>query len=291
MHADKVAVAHDANLGFRRSSPIDTPDVKAPFAKRMKSKLGHLAVSTGLFARGPRSKMTIIAFHRVNDELPEDGLTYGSAKFREFCEFFRDNFNVIPLSEQVAGCNAGKDMGSTLSITFDDGYLDNYEVAAPILSKLGLPATFFVTSGFIGTDLVAPWDRLLPMQPGWMDWNQVRSLASQGFEIGGHTDTHIDLGTSDEHTVRAELEVSKQKLREHVGVPVRLFAYPFGGQNNITHRTRELVREAGFTCCVSCFGGLNAATTTTPFELKRVPLGIGQVTADQFGFDFLIGRV
>lgn len=291
MHSQKAAVAQDQPLGIGRPSPSNNPAVTAPFAKRMKAKLGRAAIATGLFARGPRTKMTIVAFHRVNDELPEDGLTYTSAKFREFCEFFRDNFNVIPLSEQVAGCTAGKDMGSTLAITFDDGYLDNFEVAAPILRKLNLPATFFVTSGFIGSTVTAPWDRMLPKQPGWMNWDQVRSLAAQGFEIGGHTDTHIDLGTSDEHTVRAELEVSKQKLREQVGVPAKLFAYPFGGQNNITHRTRELVREAGFSCCVSCFGGVNTSTAPPLFDLKRVPLGIGQVTADQFGFDYLIGRV
>jgi peptidoglycan/xylan/chitin deacetylase (PgdA/CDA1 family) len=94
-------------------------------------------------------------------------------------------------------------MGGTLSITFDDGYRDNYEVAAPILKRLDLPATFFVTTGFIGTRRVAPWDQNLVRQPGWMDWDQVRSLASQGFEIGCHTDTHIDMGTADEQTVRA----------------------------------------------------------------------------------------
>ena len=222
--------------------------------------------------------------------LAEDGLTCGSAKFEDFCEFFRAHFRVVPLSEQVAGRNAGKDMGGTLSITFDDGYRDNFEVAVPILRKLGLPAVFFVTTGFIGTRTIAPWDRDLPRQPGWMDWDQVRALAAQGFEIGCHTDTHIDMGTADAGIVRTELEVSSRKLREQLGSPVRLFAYPFGGARNICGRSLELVREAGFDCCVSCHGGSNPPHTS-PFHLNRIGMGAGLASPEQFGFDLLIGRV
>ena len=74
-------------------------------------------------------------------------------------------------------------MGGSLSITFDDGYLDNYEIAAPILREVGLSATFFVTTNFIGSEFVPFWDSDLPQQPGWMSWKQVRELADHGFEI------------------------------------------------------------------------------------------------------------
>jgi hypothetical protein len=272
-------------LRFQRRQSI----LKTPVAKRIKGVSGRAAGFAGVFARAFRSKMIIVAFHRINDDLPEDGLTSSSAKFATFCEFFRTHFKVIPLSQQVAGCGAANDMGGTLSITFDDGYRDNAEVAAPILRKLGLPATFFITTGFIGTRTVAPWDLDLVRPPGWMDWDQVRSLASQGFEIGCHTDSHLDLGTADEQTARAELEVSKRKLNEQLGRPVRLFAYPFGGRKNITERSRELVREAGFVCCASCCGGANVPTAD-PFDLNRITIGQGFVTPEQFGFDLLIGR-
>ena len=264
--------------------------MKTQIAKRAKGAIGRAAALAGVFARDFRSKMIIVTFHRINDDLREDGLTASSAKFEKFCEFFRTHFKVIPLSEQVAGCTAGKDMGGTLSITFDDGYRDNFEVAAPILRRLELPATFFPATAFIGTRIVAPWDRDLVRQPGWMDWDHLRALASQGFEIGCHTDSHVDLGTADAETARLELEVSKRKLHEQLGRPVRLLAYPFGGRNNISERSRELVREAGFTCCVSCFGGANVPTAN-PFALNRITIGQGFVTPDQFGFDLLIGRV
>jgi peptidoglycan/xylan/chitin deacetylase (PgdA/CDA1 family) len=264
--------------------------INTPIAKRLKGALGHAAGAAGLFACAFRTKTIIMTFHRVRDDMPEDGMTCGSAKFEHFCNFFRTYFRVVPLSEQVAGCSAGKDMGGTLSITLDDGYRDNFEVAAPILRRMGLPAAFFVTTGFIGTRTVAPWDRDLAQQPGWMDWDQVRSLATHGFEIGCHTDTHIDMGTAYAEPVRAELDVSKRKLREQLGKSPKLFAYPFGGRNNICERSLLLVREAGFVCCLSCFGGSNAPPAS-PFSLARIGFGPGFVSPDQFGFDLLVGRI
>jgi peptidoglycan/xylan/chitin deacetylase (PgdA/CDA1 family) len=264
--------------------------MKAPIAKKIKAVVGRAASKVGALRRDFRSKMVIVAFHRVNDNLPETGLTYSSEKFEKFCEFFRSEFKVTALSEQIAGSNAGKDMGGTLSITLDDGYRDNFEVAAPILRKLGLPATFFVTTGFIGSQTVAFWDQELPEAPGWMSWDQLRSLASQGFEIGCHTDTHLDLGSADEQTAWAELELSKRKLHEQLGRPTPLFAYPFGSRNNICERSRALVRKAGFVCCASCCGGVNPRTGDA-FDLNRIPIGPGFVTPDQFGLDLLLNRI
>lgn len=243
--------------------------MKIPISKRIKAVLGGASGVAGIYARDFRAKMIIVAFHRVNDELPDDGLTCGSAKFEAFCRFFSDRFRIVPLSEQVAAYHAQKDMGGTLSITFDDGYRDNHEVAAPILRRLGLPATFFVTTGFIGSSITAPWDSALTPKPAWMSWDQVRSLKAQGFEIGAHTDKHIDLGAADPDTIRAELRTCRQKLEREVGGDARLFAYPFGGIDNISPVALELVREAGFTCCVACHGGANAPVTD-PFQLARI---------------------
>lgn len=260
--------------------------MKIPISKRIKAVLGGASGVAGIYARDFRERMVIVAFHRVNDELPEDGLTCGSAKFEAFCRFFNERFRIVPLSEQVVACGAGKEMGGTLSITFDDGYRDNHEVAAPILRRLGLPATFFVTTGFIGSGITAPWDRALTPKPGWMSWDQVRSLKAQGFEIGAHTDTHIDLAAADPDTVRAELKTCRQTLEREVGGDVSLFAYPFGGVNNISPAALRLVREAGFTCCVACHGGTNPPVTD-PFQLARIGIAEWYATPHQFGFELM----
>jgi peptidoglycan/xylan/chitin deacetylase (PgdA/CDA1 family) len=263
--------------------------MNAPAKKKIKNFLGRAADAAGIFTRDFRSKMVVVTFHRVNDWMQEDGMTCSSAKFEAFCDFFREHFRVVPLSEQVVACREGRGMGGTLSITFDDGYRDNFDVAAPTLRRLGLPAAFFVATGFIGTEYAPPWDQHLPRQPGWMSLDQVRSLRDQGFEIGAHTDEHIDLATKDPDAVRAELARCRAKLQEVLGAPPTLFAYPFGGRENISPASLELVREAGFECCLGAFGGVNPPVSD-PFHLNRISVGGWFATPHQLGFEILLRR-
>lgn len=257
--------------------------------QRIKDLLGRLADATGIYARNFRSKMVIVTFHRVNDWMAEDPITCGADRFEEFCLFFNRHFRIVPLSEQIAGCREARNMGGTLSITFDDGYRDNFEVAAPILERLGLPATFFVATGFIGTDYTPPWDRHLIRQAGWMDWDQVRALRKKGFGIGAHTDQHANLGALDADAVRIELSRCRDILQRELGEPVTLFAYPFGGREHISPASLRLVQEAGFECCLSAHGGVNPSIAD-PFQLSRISIGTWFSTPHQFGFETVIGR-
>ena len=257
--------------------------------KKIKTLMGRAADASGLLSRDFSTKMVIVTFHRVNDRMDLDGITCNSASFETFCRYFRNHFTVVPLSEQIAGASLGRNLGGTLSITFDDGYRDNAEVAAPILRKLGLPATFFIVTGFIGTDYTPPWDAHLAQPPGWMDWNQVRALRDQEFEVGGHTDRHIDLGTTDPDAIRVDLARCRTRLQEELGAPARLFAYPFGGRQHIRPTAVELVREAGFECCLSSCGGVNKPVAD-PFQLNRINVGGWFATPHQLGLEILLRR-
>lgn len=263
--------------------------MKTALAKGLKTILGRAADVTGISARNFGSVTTIVAFHRVNDQLPDDGLTCSSAKFESFCHFFQGHFRVVPLSEMVADSRAGRSTAGTLAITFDDGYLDNHEIAAPILRKLGLPATFFVATGFVGSSIVPPWDQELLTRQGWMNWDHVRSLASQGFEIGCHSDTHLDLAQATPEEIRNDLCASQAKIANELGTEARLFAYPFGGLEHISESSRQMVRELGFDCCVSCHGGTNPPIPD-PYNLKRIGIAEWFSNPYQFGFELATGK-
>jgi peptidoglycan/xylan/chitin deacetylase (PgdA/CDA1 family) len=261
-------------------------DIKRP----IKSALGRVLRAYGLHKPTFDKSLFITAFHRVNDDLASDPLTCSSADFELFCRYFKDNFKVVPLSEQVSACHNGQPMGGTISITLDDGYLDNYTVAAPILEKLDLPATFFVTTRFIDSTCVPKWDTHLPVHPGWMKWDHVRELVSRGFEIGGHTETHIDLGRESLTVISAELAGSKQTLLQELQQEVRLFAYPFGGPHNITEPARNLVKQAGFDCCLSCYSGTNSPIAD-PFQLERLPISKWYISPDQMTTELVLQSV
>lgn len=258
-------------------------------SKGIKGALGRFAGAAGLYASNFSSKMVVVAFHRVNDNVPEDGLTCTSARFEEFCAFFQRYFRIVPLSEQIRGCRERRDMGGTLSITFDDGYLDNYEVAAPVLCKLGLPATYFVVSGFIGTDFVPPWDNHLKPKLAWMNWDQVRGLRDLGFDIGAHTHSHINMGRESQQVISKELALCQETLERELGFRPRLFAYPFGGRSNISPLALSLVKAAGYECCLAAYGGVNPRVSD-PFSINRIGIAEWFASPHQFGFEVIAGR-
>jgi peptidoglycan/xylan/chitin deacetylase (PgdA/CDA1 family) len=229
----------------------------------------------------------IVAFHRVNNMTVGDGLTCGVEAFRHYCEFFRRHFEVVSLRHLVDKMEAGLPLNRELAITFDDGYADNYENAAPILKALGLPATFFVVTRFISTDTVPWWDKEAPQ--AWMSWEQVRALHSEGFDIGSHTCTHVNLAEVSGDTARKETLHSRLQLEERLGTKIDLFVYPYGGKDNINDETRMIIEAAGFRCSASCCGGINR-TGVDPFQLKRIPIASGYESSLEFAFDTALGR-
>lgn len=99
---------------------------------------------------GPRGRLSILIFHRVRevrDPLVPGEVTRG--EFDEICAWLKAWFVVLPLSESVQRLREGRLPARALSITFDDGYADNHNVALPVLRQHGLVATFFVASGFL----------------------------------------------------------------------------------------------------------------------------------------------
>jgi peptidoglycan/xylan/chitin deacetylase (PgdA/CDA1 family) len=95
-------------------------------------------------------RMTVLIYHRIPPE--PDVLVPGepcAAEFERTMRWVKSVFNVIPLAEGVAGIKSGRLPDRALAITFDDGYANNATVAAPILRRLGLHATFFIATGFL----------------------------------------------------------------------------------------------------------------------------------------------
>src|SRR5437762_574966 len=93
--------------------------------------------------------MAILLFHRVTDQIPEDGLTVGTARFRAMCRLLQRNFHVVSVSEIARLHRSGAPLPPrTLAITFDDCYRDNL-FAARVLAEHGMTASFFVPTAFV----------------------------------------------------------------------------------------------------------------------------------------------
>ena len=256
--------------------------------RKVKAIAGWWLAMLGLHRRFLGDRGLIVAFHRVSDDY-QDSLTSSVKDFQTFCRFVGRHFTVIPLGQLLKRLESGRPLSGTLAITFDDGYHDNYACAAPILRALGLPATFFVVSDFIDSEIVAPWDRNYARPPKWMTWAQVRRLHEEGYEIGAHTRTHANLGEVGGARAEWEISGSRREIEARLGAPVELFAYPYGGEKNLTESNRQLVREAGFRCCVSCYGG-SVLPGADSFQLCRIPISPWFLTPGHFAFEVALGR-
>lgn len=160
--------------------------------------------------------------------------------------------------DTVAACVRGEGPcpARAVALTFDDGYMDAYTAALPLLQQQGFVATFYVVNGFVG-------------QPGYMGWPEIRALRDAGMEIGAHSLSHPDLTTLGLEELRAQVAQSGAAIAAELGAPVRSFCYP-GGRFNDT--VAAVASESGYT----------SATTTNqdgpqdnPFTLPRLRISGG----------------
>lgn len=132
-------------------------------------------------------------------------------------------------------------------ITFDDGYLDAYTQAFPVLKKYALTGTFFVIRSSVGKD-----------DSFYMNQAQIDELASANMEIGSHTLSHPDLTKISIDDARTQIEESKQNAE--------VFCYPAGRFND---EIAKLVEELGYKAAVTTNFGY-ASIESDLFKLRRV---------------------
>jgi len=116
-------------------------------------------------------------------------------------------------------------------ITFDDGHVSNFDLAAPILASRDLTAHFFLTVGWLAT------------RPGYMDWSQVRALHQAGHTIGAHGWSHTFLTHCSPTQLDLELARARLTLEDHLGAPITTMSLPGGRANR---RVLAACRAAGY---------------------------------------------
>jgi len=142
-----------------------------------------------------------------------------------------------------------------LMISFDDGYLDNYLNAYPILQKFGMTAAFYIITSLVGEE-----DRLTA--------GHIREMAANGMSIGSHTVTHRALGELDAEEAASEMSLSRLYLEGLLQRPVNFIAYPKGSYNEFT---AKIANEAAYNGGFSVEYG-TCSSTINPYALRRIPV-------------------
>jgi peptidoglycan/xylan/chitin deacetylase (PgdA/CDA1 family) len=129
--------------------------------KPIKHVIEDLIVSSPLLLKQPlllhriffRKKVAILMYHgvvRTPLDVP-DWCFVSEDNFSCQMEYLHRHFKVVPLARAAEALRENRISEPTAAITFDDGYQSVYDVAYPVLSRFGLPATVFINTAFINT--------------------------------------------------------------------------------------------------------------------------------------------
>lgn len=199
-------------------------------------------------------------YHHVFDDERED--------FRRQLDFMAGFGDFIGLDDAVAMLASGDAVdGRYFCVTFDDGFKNWITNAVPVLVDKGVPAAFFLVTGYIGTSVEKDRDKLLGFYESgvllmeFLDWDDCRKMADAGMTIGSHTMNHVHLAQLDEAGAEAELRDSKQLIEKELGRPCEHFCCPFGRRDIdfLPHRDPEIARRVGYKSFLSGHRGAMTA--------------------------------
>jgi peptidoglycan/xylan/chitin deacetylase (PgdA/CDA1 family) len=185
---------------------------------------------------------TVYMFHNVGYQ-PMGCDTHTPEVFDAFLAWLTPRATVLPLGQLCEQLRRGRPSTPLAALTFDDGCLDNYTHAYPILRKYDCPASYYVVTDWVGG-------------PDRMTRAMVREVADNGVTVGSHTVSHPRLSTLPPDKVRQELRDSRAWISDLTGLECTEFCYPYG---DYSPAVKRLVAEEGYACAaaVSLRGPLN----------------------------------
>jgi len=228
---------------------------------------GTFRATRGIHGGRRENSTVILNYHSVH---PVHESATKPDDFTKQMEYMAGNFKIISLHD-LCEMRASKIdiLGKFAMITFDDGYEDNYEYAFPIIKRLGISATVFVTTGFVNGEVDIAARDIIYGGLESLKWDQILEMRAAGVQFGAHTHTHpilteISLKDAEDEIVRSK-DILENKLHE----PIRTFAYPLGQRRTFNPSTARILYDHGFELACSTVWGCDNRRTAM-FGLHRV---------------------
>lgn len=221
-----------------------------------------------------RPKIPILMYHGIRAENATNGHPYfetctAPRVFAAQMRFLRNRgYRAVDLNEAASLLAAKQDVSKTVVITFDDGFVDFYSSAFPVLLECGFTATIFVVPGFLNSESTAPRDNT------YLSWNEVREAHEYGMHIGSHTMHHVYLPELPWNQIRNELVESRDAIEDALQSKVSSFAYPYAfpeHDREYSQRIRECLTETGYSHAVTTILG-SARQESDLLLLPRIPV-------------------
>ena len=169
-----------------------------------------------------KEHIPIIYYHNI----VEDGLGYSFmhtelSVFKQHMEYLKNNNYKTYTFDQIPENFKKNKHSKEVIITFDDGFLSNYNVVFPIMKKLGLKYSIFITPGFIESN-----------NPDYLCWDMIEEMFKSNLVgFGAHTYSHIDSRKINETNYQNEIKRTDALLEKYTQNGVKDFCFPFGYYN------------------------------------------------------------
>lgn len=221
---------------------------------------------------GKQIKVPLLTYHYIGNnpnpqDLARDNLSVSPDKFEAQMEYLSQHgYTPLTLSEIISAFKGEFVLPEkAVVLTFDDGYIDFYLNAYPILLKYQLKATVFIPTGLMD-------------QGYYLSWDQIRQMDSSGLiSFQSHSVSHTDLPSLEHEQLIFQLKESKKTLEQVLGKRVNFLAYPYGASNpNIW----QVVRETGYLAAVGTWYS-DTLSEGVIYDLPRIKIA-GQLTLEDF---------
>ena len=201
----------------------------------------------------------VLNYHQVEDKDGNPLTLYCDQFDQQMAYLAEEGYHTITLDEMMDAAENGTPLPEKpVVITLDDGYVDNYEYAYPILKKYGFKATIFLINDFTG------------VYPNYLTWEQIREMQDSGLiDFESHTMTHANLSeltSCDE--LHHEIADSREALSKKLGKEIDYIAYPGG---RVTDAVEEVTRDAGYRGGFTVHYGLSTPTEGV-YQMDRIPI-------------------
>lgn len=253
--------------------------------RAIKGGAGIAAVAASAFVRRTTAQTgCILAYHRVADlgfiDPRHDDWNVPPAVFERQLIALKACADIVPLAEIRSRCESPPDGGrSPVALTFDDGYANFHSQVLPLLRRYQVPATVFVVTSLIGSEMPPPFDSwsvkhgqsLSPEAWRPMNWAELKECAASGLvTIGGHSHLHLKANKLSPYELAEEAHRSRQILMSELG-DVRCYAYPYGSSRlgYVPEDYVSAVAAAGYDCAVTFDLG-RVTAETDPLRMPRV---------------------
>lgn len=221
---------------------------------------------------GRQTRVPILTYHYIGNnpnpaDKARDNLEVVPDKFEEQMNYLSKNgYNTISFDTLYAVLHGVSSLPlKPVILTFDDGYIDFYLNAYPILRRYGLHAVSFIPTGLVGKGY-------------YMSWPQIKEIDASGLvSFQAHSVDHPNLAGLSDDKLKYQIWESKKALEAELGKPVNTFAYPYGVTDE---RVWAAVKAAGFVGAVGTWYGVIESEGTI-YDMPRVKIG-GGMTIEKF---------